>query len=156
MRIHPVVNVSWVVQYRKQVEGQKKEEAKPIEVEGVKEWEVEKILNNRKMRGVNQYLVCWKGFIAENDTWEREKDLKHARELVDKFKGRLSMEVRRQERGYQKQKGISPRIEECRSVRVARSELSPFLIFFLFSIFYFLAPKVRISDDIGHMAQRRF
>jgi len=57
MRIYPVVNVSWVVQYRKQVEGQKKEEAKPIEVEGVKEWEVEKILNNRKMRGVNQYLV---------------------------------------------------------------------------------------------------
>ena len=37
MRIHPVVNVSRVVQYKKQVEGQKKEEAKPIEVEGVKE-----------------------------------------------------------------------------------------------------------------------
>jgi len=27
---------------------------------------------------------------------------------------------------------------------------------FLFSIFYFLAPRVRISDNIGHMAQRRF
>jgi len=37
MRIHPVMNVSQVVQYKKQVEGQKKEEAKPIEVEGVKE-----------------------------------------------------------------------------------------------------------------------
>jgi len=40
------------------VERQKKEEVKPIEVEGVKEWEVEKILNKRKMRGVNRYLVC--------------------------------------------------------------------------------------------------
>jgi len=30
------------------VEGQKKEEGKPIEVEGVKEWEIEKILNKRK------------------------------------------------------------------------------------------------------------
>ena len=31
------------------MEGQKKEEEKPIEVEGVKEWEIEKILNKRKM-----------------------------------------------------------------------------------------------------------
>ena len=57
MRIHPVVNVSQIVQYKKQVEGQKKKKAKPIEVEGVKEWEVEKILNKRKMRGINRYLV---------------------------------------------------------------------------------------------------
>ena len=38
-----MVNISWVVWYKKQVEGQKAEEVKPIEVEGVKEWEVEKI-----------------------------------------------------------------------------------------------------------------
>ena len=31
---------------------QKKEEEKPIEVEGVEEWEVEKILNKRKIRKV--------------------------------------------------------------------------------------------------------
>jgi len=37
MRIHPVVNVSQIVRYREQVKGQKKEEGKPIEVEGVKE-----------------------------------------------------------------------------------------------------------------------
>jgi len=37
MSIHPVVNVSRIVRYREQVEGQKKEEAKPIEVEGVEE-----------------------------------------------------------------------------------------------------------------------
>jgi len=50
------------------MEGQKKKEAKPIEVEGVKEWEVEKILNKRKIRGVEKYLVCWKGFMVEHDT----------------------------------------------------------------------------------------
>ncbi len=33
MRIHPVVNISQIVQYKKQVRGQKKEEEKPIEVE---------------------------------------------------------------------------------------------------------------------------
>ena len=42
MRIHPVVNVSWIVRYKEQVKGQKKEEGKLIEVEGVEEWEVEK------------------------------------------------------------------------------------------------------------------
>ena len=42
MRIHPVVNVSWIVWYKKQVKGQKKEEGKPIEVKGVEECEVEK------------------------------------------------------------------------------------------------------------------
>ena len=37
MRIHPVVNVSQVVQYKEQVKGQRKEEGKLIEVEGVEE-----------------------------------------------------------------------------------------------------------------------
>jgi len=39
------------------VEGQKKEEVKLIKVEGVKEWEVEKILNKRKVQGIEKYLV---------------------------------------------------------------------------------------------------
>ena len=37
MRIYPVVNISQIVQYKGQVEKQKVEEAKPIEVEEVKE-----------------------------------------------------------------------------------------------------------------------
>ena len=57
MRIHPVMNISWIVQYKEQVEGQKKEKEKPIEIEGVKEWEIEKILNKRKIREVDKYLV---------------------------------------------------------------------------------------------------
>ena len=68
MRIYPVVNVSQIVQYREQVEEQKRKEGKPIEIEEVKEWEVERILNKRKVRGVEKYLVCWKGFMAANDT----------------------------------------------------------------------------------------
>jgi len=37
-------------------------------VEGEEEWEVEKILNKRKMRGKDKFLVQWKGFTAEGDT----------------------------------------------------------------------------------------
>ena len=42
MRIYLVVNVSQIVRYREQVKGQKKEEGKPIEVEGTEEWEIKK------------------------------------------------------------------------------------------------------------------
>ena len=68
MRIHPVVNVNQIVRYKEQMKGQKKEEGKPVEVEGVKEWEVKKILNKKKIRGVEKYLIRWKGFMAERDT----------------------------------------------------------------------------------------
>ena len=37
MRIHPVVNVSQIVRYKEQVKGQRKEEGKPVEIEGIKE-----------------------------------------------------------------------------------------------------------------------
>ena len=57
MRIHLVVNISRIVQYREQVGGQRKEEVKLIEVEEVEEWEVERILNKRKVRGIIKYLV---------------------------------------------------------------------------------------------------
>jgi len=43
------------------------EEPKLVEVDRVKEWEVKKILNKRKVRRVMKYLVCWKRFTAEND-----------------------------------------------------------------------------------------
>ena len=61
MRIHLVVNISWIVWYKEQVKGQKKEKGKLVEVEGVEEWEVEKILNKKKMRGVEKYLSFEKG-----------------------------------------------------------------------------------------------
>jgi len=57
MRIHPVVNVSRIVRYKEQIKRQKKEEGKPVEVKGVEEWEVEKILNKKKIRGVEKYLI---------------------------------------------------------------------------------------------------
>jgi len=49
MRIHLVVNVSRITRYREPVKGKKVKEPKPVEVEGVEEWEVEKILNKRKL-----------------------------------------------------------------------------------------------------------
>ena len=57
MRIHLVVNISQIVRYKEQMEEQKKEEGKPIEIEEVEEWEIEKRLNKRKISGVDKYHV---------------------------------------------------------------------------------------------------
>jgi len=58
MRIYPVVNVSRIMRYKELVKRKRVEKPKPVEVDGVEEWEVEKILNKRKVRGVIKYLVC--------------------------------------------------------------------------------------------------
>jgi len=57
IRIHPVVNVSRVRLYKPQVEGQKKTPPKPVIIEGEEEFEVEKIINKRTVRGKEKFLV---------------------------------------------------------------------------------------------------
>ena len=72
------------------------EEVKLVEVDRVKEWEVEKILNKRKVQEVIKYLVYWKRFIVENK--KKKKNLENTKKAVAKFKRRLSEEVRKQEK----------------------------------------------------------
>jgi len=57
IKIHPVVNVSRVYRYVGQVEGQRKEQPAPVIIEGEEEWKVERILNKRRVRGKDKYLV---------------------------------------------------------------------------------------------------
>ena len=59
-------------------------------MKGAKKWEVERILNKKKIRGVEKYLVWWKGFTAERDTWERKENLKNAGKALEEFKGRMN------------------------------------------------------------------
>ena len=59
---------------------------------------MEKILNKKKIRGVEKYLVQWKGFTAEGDTWERIENLKNTEEAIKEYEGKMSVEVRRQEK----------------------------------------------------------
>ena len=57
VKIHLVVNVSWIKRYIDQVDGQRKEKPQPVVIKGEKEWEVEKILNKRRVRGKDKFLV---------------------------------------------------------------------------------------------------
>jgi len=90
VRIHPVVNVSQIKRYIDQVDGQRKEIPQPVVAEGKKEWEVEKILNKRKIREKDKFLVWWKGFTAEGDTWENRENLQNAGDLLREFKEKYS------------------------------------------------------------------
>ena len=52
---------------------------------GVEEFEIEKILNKRIVREKEKFLVRWKGYMAEEDTWENRENLENAKELVEEF-----------------------------------------------------------------------
>ena len=66
------------------------------------------------MRGVEKYLIQWKSFTAEGDTWERRENLKNTEELIEEFeKGKIK--VRQQEK-------IEKRKEEDEYRRMELSE----------------------------------
>ena len=54
-------------------------------IEGENEWKVERILNKRRVKGKDKYLVCWKGFMVELDTWEGKKNLKNIKKAIEEF-----------------------------------------------------------------------
>ena len=57
LRIHLVVNVSRIVLYKRQIERQKKIPPLPVQIEGEKEYKIEKILDRQDVRGKLKYLV---------------------------------------------------------------------------------------------------
>ena len=85
IRIHPVVNVSRIHRYIGQVEGQKKKQLALVIIEGEEEWKVERILNKQQVREKNKYLVWWKEFTAESDTWEGKENLENAKEAIKEY-----------------------------------------------------------------------
>ena len=112
VKIHPVVNVSRIRKYVGQMEEQRKEQPTPVVIEGEEEWEVEKILNKQWIKGKDKYLVWWRGFTVESDTWEGRENLGNAKEAVKEFEReyhRDIKEVRRQKRA--ENKGIFARGE---------------------------------------------
>ena len=60
------------------------EEAKEVDMELSKEYEVQSITDIRKVNGKIQYLVRWKGYSANEDSWEPIENLK-CNKLIDQF-----------------------------------------------------------------------
>ena len=61
---------------------------------------MEKIINRRTVRGKEKFLVRWKGYMAEEDTWESRENLENAKGLVEEFEreyGEGDKELRQKE-----------------------------------------------------------
>ncbi|CAK9797973.1 Chromobox protein homolog 5 [Anthophora quadrimaculata] len=54
-----------------------------------KDYEVEKIVGQRTIKGRRQFLVRWKGYGETSDTWEQEKDL-NCPQLIEEFLDELT------------------------------------------------------------------
>jgi len=93
IKIYSVVNISRVWLYKLQVEGQKKILPKLLIIKEQEEFEIEKILNKRIIRGKEKFLVRWKGYTAEENTWENRKNLENVKELVEEFERKYGEEV---------------------------------------------------------------
>ena len=59
----------------------------PIEVDGEEEYEVDHIVRHKKNRqGRFLFLIRWKGYGPDEDSWEPASNLKHAREILNAYK----------------------------------------------------------------------
>jgi len=59
-------------------------------------------MNKRWIQGKDKYLVQWKGYTAEEDTWESKENLKNASELVEEFEKEYGKEKEEKEARWQK------------------------------------------------------
>ena len=86
-KIHPVFHASLLTPYRStEAHGPSYSEPPPDLVEGENEYEVEAILAHRGNGNRRRYLVRWKGYSSADDTWESERNLKNASEVLSAYK----------------------------------------------------------------------
>ncbi|KAL7281621.1 hypothetical protein ACG7TL_004938 [Trametes sanguinea] len=85
-RIHPVFHASKLVLYHDpEIPGQEVAPPESVIIDGHEEFEVEAIFDSRRYRRQLQYLVWWKGYGREEDSWEPVKNLANSQELIKEF-----------------------------------------------------------------------
>ena len=75
--------------YQKQIKRQKKIPPPLVEIDGEKEYEVEKILNRKDVREKMRYLVRWKEYITKEDMQKRFENLENVIDLVEEFEKKI-------------------------------------------------------------------
>jgi len=84
-KIHPVFHTTLLTPYKEtEAHGPNFLEPLPDIIEGEPEWEVEKILAERRYRNKRQYLIRWKNYSPAHDLWTNENDI-HADELIKQY-----------------------------------------------------------------------
>jgi hypothetical protein len=75
----------------------------PITIDGTKEWEVEEILDCQVQGRQHQYLVSWKGFGPQENSWEPDRNIKNCKRMLDQFNTRFPKAARKNRRRQWKQ-----------------------------------------------------
>ncbi len=83
-RVHPVFHISLLEPADAKTPAQKDFH---YQADGNDEWEVEKIIQQRKRGPQYEYLVKWLGYPDSESTWEPTTNLKNCQELLRAFRG---------------------------------------------------------------------
>jgi hypothetical protein len=85
-KIHNVFHVSLLEPYHENpIPKSHQESPAPVEIEGQEEFEVQEVLDSKKICGKLLYLVFWRGYPPSEATWELAGNLVHAQDLVNRF-----------------------------------------------------------------------
>ena len=83
--IHNTFHVSLLKPYASDIFDRYPEKAPTIRyADGHEENEIEEILNHRKNRGQQQYLIKWMKYLDHENTWENAESLENAQDTLDK------------------------------------------------------------------------
>ena len=86
-KIHPVFHASLLSPYcENSVHGPNFPKPPPDLITGEEEYEIDRILRHRGKPRNCSFLIQWKGYSAEEDSWVSEKDLSHATEALQEYK----------------------------------------------------------------------
>ena len=86
-KIHPIFHASLLTPYKENsVHGRNFPTPPPDLIDGEEEYEIEKILCHRDSPSSRMFLIRWKGYSAEEDSWIPERNLKHARSALEDYK----------------------------------------------------------------------
>ena len=86
-KIHPVFHTTLLSSYHENNIHGPNFPAPPSDlIAGKEEYEIEQILHHRGLLSRQSFLIRWKGYSAEEDSWVPEQDLKNAKSTLNNYK----------------------------------------------------------------------
>ncbi|KAF8697266.1 hypothetical protein RHS03_07783, partial [Rhizoctonia solani] len=85
LKIHNVFYMGLLSKSHKSPSQPFPEQPPPKTIEGEEEYKVEQILDSKRQRGKWLYLIKWRGYGPEDNSWEPEELLEHSQEEIQRF-----------------------------------------------------------------------
>ncbi len=93
-KIHNVFHATLLSPYRTTpVYGENFPQPPPDVIDGDDFYEVDRIVSHRKRGRGHQYLIRWKGYTAEDDSWQKLDDLKNSEEILNEYQRRKGLPI---------------------------------------------------------------